>query len=85
MFRLVLIFVLYFGDKTFFNGDSTMRTASKFGAKLPNFHKIPAYVAVFREKVFESLFKIVVPFIDFKAILKDSFSNKELKSFGQFS
>ena len=27
-----------------------MRTASKFRANLPNFHQIPAYVALFREK-----------------------------------
>ena len=31
-------------------GNSTMRTASKFGAILPKFHQHPAYVALFREK-----------------------------------
>ena len=32
-----------------------MRTASKFGAILPNFHQIPAYVALFREKSLKHL------------------------------
>ena len=40
-----------------------MRTASKFGAILPKFHQIPAYVALFREKSLNRYFSppVVVP------------------------
>ena len=45
-----LISAIFYLKKYVLYGNSTMRTASKFGANLPNFHQIPAYVALFREK-----------------------------------
>ena len=42
-------------EKNTFYGNSTTRTASKFRANLPNFHQIPAYVALFRAKTLNFL------------------------------